>query len=162
MLKFAEYIKQFESNTYHDFVSYCENNNVEINEANFKDYLRAAGAGAVAASALAGGAKAADYTPGPAMRVLHQAAGVEHQKSPNFVMHVSEKGILTDAGGRPITPNSLPPAFANKFGSFSKVIAGILKNNNKIERIELVSTPQPAINVIDIYGNATLVKVNFR
>lgn len=156
MLKFAEYIKESEANTYHAFVSYCENNNIEINEANLKDYLKAAGAGAVAASALTG-AQGADYTPGPVTSVLHQAAGVEHQKSPHFVMHVSEKGVLTDAGGRPINRNNLPPVFANKMGTFANFMSEILKDNkNSIEKIELITSPKPGVNVHRINGSRQL------
>lgn len=159
MLKFAEFINKCEANTYHDFVSYCEINNVEINEANFKHYLRAAGAGAVAASALAGGAKAADYTPGPVTSALHQAAGVEHQKYPNIVLHVSEQGILTDAGGRPVNRNNLPPVFANKMGTFTKFMSKILQDNkNNIEEIQLITSPPAGVNVIKLDGSKEFYK----
>lgn len=155
MLKFAEFINECETNTYHDFVSYCQNNNVEINEANFQNYLRAAGA----ASALAGGAgaQAADYTPGPVTSALHQAAGVEHQKYPNIVLHVSEQGVLTDAGGRPVNRNNLPPVFANKMGTFSKFMSKILQDNkNNIKEIQLIKSPKAGVNVYKLDGSIQL------
>lgn len=158
MLKFAEFIQEYETNHYNDFVAYCENNNIEISEANYKDFLRNVGAGAVAASALAGGAQAADY-PGPVTSALHQASGVTHQQSPHFVMHVSEKGMLTDAGGRAVNRNNLPPVFANKFGTFSKFMSKILEDNkNTIEKIELITSPSPGVNVYRLDGTSQLYK----
>lgn len=136
MLKFAEYIKESEASTYHDFVTYCENNNVEVNEANFRNWMRTLGTGAAMALGATGAYGGEGYN------LLHRAAGTD----PSVVRQAP---TLIPANASPSwIKQNLSGVFAQYPSKLMSLLNKAKAEHKDIKEIHIVSGASPGINVI--------------